>query len=62
MLKKCIMYAFKQIKINICWNFVRKGLIYIFFIYFICKTRNLNVHIVKLIRITNYVVYEIVKI
>ena len=62
MLKKCIMYAFKQIKINICWNFVHKVLIYIFFIYFICKTRYYNVHIVNLIRITNSVVYEIAKI
>ena len=49
------MYVLKQIKINICWNFVHKGLIYIFYILLICKVHNLNVHIVKPIGILYYV-------
>ena len=67
--KKCIMYVLKQIKINICLNFVHKGLIYIFYVLLICKVHNFNVHIVKPIGILYYflrnqysVDYEIVKI
>ena len=53
MSKKCIMYVFKQIKINICCYFVHKGLIYIFS-YTLCKIHNFNVHIVKLVGILYY--------